>query len=151
VIGLNAATTTYVLIFLAALVAFVVAVVLFYLGRRMRREQTFVGFTPRSKDEKYVGYFLLATGLVIMFLSIYEMVTILTSGVSSTAPFGLSELSPMTGDQSAFLIPAQILGTIEGISFWLVILVSGGRKIASLGLDMLKGRKIKLRRTLRKS
>jgi len=148
---MDAAAIIYILVFLAVLVAVVVTVVLFARARRVRKEQSLVGFTAISKDEKYAGYSLLTIGIIIIFFSIYEMLTLLTGGVSSTAPFGLSDISITTGGQATVVASGQILGIIASIFFWLLILTYGGRKIATLGLDMLKGRKIKLRRTLRKT
>jgi hypothetical protein len=42
------------------------------------------------------------------------------------------------------VVSGQIPGLITATSFWLLILYFGGMKIATLGLDMLNGRKIKL-------
>jgi hypothetical protein len=148
---MEVALGTLVTIFLSVLVVIVVAVVLFVLARRIRKEQALIGFTASSKDEKYVGYFLLATGFVIIFLSIYQIVIILSSGFSSSESFGLSSLPIPVGEQSKLFISEQILGLIESILFWLLLLGYGGGKIASLGFDMLKGRKIKFSRTLTKA
>lgn len=147
---MDAAATTYVMIFLAALVAVVVTVVLFALARRARKEKSLVGFTAKTKDEKYAGYILLTAGAIIIFFSVFEMVVLLTGGVSSKTPFNLSDISLALGGQN-FVVPGKLLGLIVGISFWLMILTYGGRKIASLGLDMLKGRKVVLRHSLRKT
>jgi hypothetical protein len=144
------AATTYIVIFLAILVAVIVTAVLFVLARRTRKEESLVGFTAKSKDEKYVGYSLLIAGLIIIVFSIYEMVALLRGGVSNM-PFGLSDISMATGGQASVVASGQVLGLIAGIAFWLLILYYGGRKIATLGLDMLKGRKVKLRRSLRKT
>lgn len=145
---MEVALDTLVAIFLSVLVVIVVAVVLFVLARRIRKEQSLIGFTARSKDEKYVGYFLIATGFVIIFFSIYQIVIILISGFSSSESFGLSSLPISAGEQSTLFVSEQILGLIESILFWLLMLGYGGGKIASLGFDILKGRKIKLSRTL---
>jgi hypothetical protein len=145
---MEVALDTLVTIFLSVLVVILVAVVLFVLARRIRKEQSLIGFTASSKDEKYVGYFLLATGFVIIFLSIYQIVIILSSGFSSSESFGLSSLPTPAGEQSTLFVSEQILGLIESILFWLLMLGYGGGKIASLGFDMLKGRKIKFSRTL---
>ena len=49
------AVITYIEIFLGILVVVVVAAVLFAFARQARKEETLVGFTAKSKDEKYVG------------------------------------------------------------------------------------------------
>ena len=77
------------------------------------------------------------------------MVVLLIGNVSNV-PFGLSNISITTSGQTSVVASGQVLGLIAGIPFWLLFLYYGGRKIAVLGLDMLKGRKIELRRPLRK-
>jgi hypothetical protein len=144
------AVVTYIAIFLGILVTIVVAVVLFAFARRARKEETLVGFTAKSKDEKYAGYSLLIAGLIIIFFSVYEMVALLTGSVSNV-PFGLSNISMTTGGQTSVVASGQVLGLIVGIPFWLLFLYYGGRKFAVLGLGMLRGRKVKLRRSLRKT
>lgn len=148
---MDAAVATYIEIFLAILVAVIVVVVLFVFALRAREEETLVGFTAKSKDENYVGSSLLIAGLIIIFFSVYELITLL-SGNGSNVPFGLSDiLSITTGGQTSVVAPGQILGLIVGIPFWVLLFYYGGRKIAVLGLGMLKGRKVKLRRPLRKT
>lgn len=140
--------TEYVKILLDISVAAVVTAVLFVLARRARKEQTFVGFKASSHDEKYAGYALLGIGIVIIAVSIYELVVLLESGsFSREIPFGLPDISMTVGNQTTAIVSAQDLGLVFSVSFWLMIFGYGGRKFASLGLDLLRGRKVKLRRT----
>jgi hypothetical protein len=148
---MDASATSYIKILLDVVVAVVITAVLFLIARRARKEQTFVGFKARSYDEKYAGYSLLAIGIIIILVSIYELLLILEGGYFSQTPFGLSDITVGVGDQVTTIISGQVLGLVFGISFWLMIFGYGGRKLASLGLDMLKGRKVKLRRTLEKT
>ena len=135
--------TEYIKILLYISVAVVITAVLFVLARRARREQTFAGFKSRSLDEKYAGYSILGVGLAVIIMSVYELVVLLEGGYSSV-PFGLSSISI-----SGQVISGRLLGLSFGISFWLMVFGYGGRKLVSLGLDMLKGRKVTLRRNLK--
>ena len=141
--------TEYIKILLDVLVVAVISTVLFFIARRTRKEQTFVGYKSRSKDEKYVGYILLATGIVIIIVSIYELIVLLNSDYYSSVPFGLTGLQMTVGNQTTDVLSAQLSGLSFGISFWLLIFGYGGRKLVSLGIDMLKGREIRIIRKLK--
>ena len=141
--------TEYIKILLDVLVVAVISTVLFFIARRTRKEQTFVGYKSRSKDEKYVGYILLATGIVIIIVSIYEFIILLNSDYYSSVPFGLTGLQMTVGNQTTDVLSAQLSGLSFGISFWLLIFGYGGRKFVSLGIDMLKGREIRIIRKLK--
>ena len=136
--------TEYVKILLDILVAVIVTAVLFVLARRARREQKFVGFKARSYDEKYAGYSMLAIGIAIIAVAVYELIVLLQGQGYSSVPFGLSTIS-IAGQA----ISGRLLGLSFGISFWLMIFGYGGRKFVSLGLDLLKGRKVMLHRRLK--
>jgi hypothetical protein len=77
---MDAASTTYIETILAAIVVVVVAVTLFYLGRRARKEATFIGFQAKSKDEKYTGYSLFTAGMAITLFSIYQILALFAGG-----------------------------------------------------------------------
>ena len=141
--------TEYIKILLDVLVVAVIATVLFFIARRTRKEQTFAGYKSGSKDEKYVGYILLATGIVIIIISIYELVVLLNSDYYSSVPFGLTGLQMTVGNQTTDVLSAQFSGLSFGISFWLLVLGSGGRKLVFLGIDMLKGREIRIIRKIK--
>jgi len=148
---METAIATYIMIFLAILATLVLTVVLFGLGRRLRKEQSFVGFSPKTRDEHYAGFALFSIGFSVIIISIYQIAVILIFGLSSNSvPFGLSSLPLSASNQSTLMVSIQILGVIESISFWLMIVIYGGGKLASLGLDLLRGRKIKLRLNHRK-
>jgi len=148
---MNTAAVMYIMIFLTVLVAAVVTLVLFLLLRRVRKEKSFVGFTPIPKAEKYAGYALLAFGAIIIAISIVEMLSLLTNRGATAIPFNLSDISISLFGLQITVLPGRVLGAILGIAAWLLILMFGGRKIATLGLDMLKGRKVILKSAYRKT
>jgi hypothetical protein len=135
---------TYIQILFDIVIAAIIAAVLFYYGRRIKKEKYLVGFTPSSRNEKYVGYSLLASGAVVIALSILELIVLIMSGVGSVSLFRLSSITFGGG----FSIPGQILGLSMGTSFWLTILTLCGNKLVSLGLDILRGRSVKLKRVV---
>jgi len=146
---MDASAVEYIKILLDVSVAAIITAVLFFIVRRSRKEQTFVGYKPRSVDEKYTGYILLAIGIVVIVVSIYELIVLLEGNYYSPIPFGLTDLQITTGNQTTSVASGQLLGLGFGISFWLMIFGYGGRKLLSLGLDMLKGRAIHIRRTVK--
>jgi hypothetical protein len=99
-------------------------------------------------DEKYAGYAMLAIGIAIIVVSIVELVVLMESDSYSAMPFKLSDISMTVGNQTTVIASGHLLGLVFGVSFWLTVFGYGGRKFASLGLDLLRGRRIKLRRNL---
>jgi hypothetical protein len=134
----------YIKVILDILVVVVLTSVLLFLVRRSRKEQTFVGFKSRSLDEKYGGYFLLAVGIVITIVSVYELLILLNGNIYYNSPFVLSNVS-IAGQ----LVSGELLGLFFAIDFWLIIFGLGGGKFLSLGLDMLQGKKVTLTRKIR--
>jgi hypothetical protein len=47
------------------------------------------------------------------------------------------------------VVSGELLGLFFAIDFWLIIFGLGGGKFLSLGLDMLQGKKVILRRNIR--
>ena len=133
----------YIKILLDILVAVVITLVLFFLARRSRKEQSFVGFKSRSFDEKYTGFVLLSVGIVIIVVSVYELLTLLNGNIYYNSPFVLSNVS-IFGQ----VVSGELLGLFFAIDLWLTIFSLGGGKFVSLGLDMLQGKKITLRRKI---
>ena len=133
----------YIKILLDILVAVVITSVLFFLARRSRKEQSFVGFKSRSVDEKYAGYFLLSVSIVIIVVSVYELLILLNGNIYYNSPFVIANVS-IAGQ----VISGELLGLFFAIDFWLTIFGLGGGKLLSLGLDMLQGKKVILRRNI---
>jgi hypothetical protein len=133
----------YIKILLDILVAAVITLVLFFLARRSRKEQSFAGFKSRAFDEKYAGYALLAIGIFIIIVSIYELLMLLNGDIYYNSPFVLSDVS-IAGQ----VVSGQVLGLFFAIDFWLTIFGLGGGKFVSLGLDMLQGKKVTIRQNI---
>ena len=132
----NAAAAYYIVTFFSVVAVLIVTGVLIWLASRMRKEQTFVGF-KRSRDEMYAGYTLLAIGIAVIVVAVVEIMLLLTGQVA--APFGLTYIS-----LAGITLPGEILSVSYGVSFWLLILWAAGGKMASLGLDLLRGTTVKL-------
>jgi hypothetical protein len=132
----NAAAAYYIVTFFSVVAVLIVTGVLIWRVSRIRKEQTFVGF-KRSRDERYAGYALLAVGIAVIVIAVIEIMLLLTGQVA--APFGLTYIS-----LAGITLPGEILSVSYGVSFWLLILWAAGGKIASLGLDLLRGTTVKL-------
>ncbi len=141
---MDVSATEYIMIILDVMVAVIITTVLFFIARRTRKEKTFVGYKEKSRDEKYTGYILLAAGIVLIVVSIFELIVLLNGDYYSSVPFGLTGLQMTVGNQTTEFLSGQLLGLISGISFWLLIFGYGGRKLVFLGLDMLKGREVRI-------
>lgn len=132
----NAAAAYYIVTFFSVVAVLIVTGVLIWRVSRIRKEQTFVGF-KRSRDEMYSGYALLAVGIAVIVVAVIEIMLLLTG--QAAAPFGLTYIS-----LAGITLPGEILSVGYGVSFWLLILWAAGGKIASLGLDLLRGTTVKL-------
>ncbi len=141
---MESGVNSYIQILFDIIIAAVIAAVLFYYGRRIKKEKSVVGFTSSSKEEKYIGYSLLASGAVVIAVSILEIILLITAGVGSMPLFRLSSIT-----FGGLSISGQILGLFAGTSFWFMIFTLCGNKFVSLGLDMLRGRSVKLRQTIK--
>ena len=80
---------------------------------------------------------MLAIGIAVIVVAVIEIMLLLTGQVA--APFGLSYIS-----LAGITLPGEILSVSYGVSFWLLILWAAGGKMASLGLDLLRGTTVKL-------
>jgi hypothetical protein len=147
-ISMNGAAIMYILIFISVLVVAIIAGSLVLSVRRVRKEKTFTGYTAVPKDEKAAAYILMATGIAIIVISIAEILMLLTGRAVGT-PYNFADIPVNLFGLFQIAIPASILGLVLGVATWLVILLYGGRKIASIGLDMLKCRRVILRKNYR--
>jgi hypothetical protein len=132
----NAAAAYYIVTFFSVMAVLIVTGVLIWRVSRIRKEQTFVGCN-RPRDEMYAGYALLAVGIAVVVVAVIEIMLLLTGQVA--APFGLTYIS-----LAGITLPGEILSIGYGVSFWLLILWAAGGKVASLGLDLLRGTTVKL-------
>lgn len=142
---MDAALAIYVTVSLAIVVAVVVSAVMLLLVRRVKTERVLYGFSGTKSFEAYIGYGLLATGVVLIMVCIGELAVLLTGPVSA-APFNIMNIPVAVGANS---IEGDYVGLGLGVGFWLLMLWLAGRKLATLGLDLLKGKRVlvKFRRT----
>jgi hypothetical protein len=106
------------------------------------------------KDEKIVGYILLAAGVIVIFFSIYQMWIVFTGGSPAPKLFNFADVSiPGAQGQNILLISGQELSKLADLAFWYILMffiVWAGGKIASLGVDLLREIKVEIKEPLRK-
>lgn len=94
------------------------------------------------KDDKIVGYILLAVGVAMIFLSIYLMYTVFTGVSAPPAVFNLSDISlPGQEGSSIVLMSGEDLSRLASMGAWLTLMffvLYAGGKIASLGISLVK-------------
>ncbi len=134
---MDSAQTIYATVALAIVVALVVSAALFLLVRRVKNERVLYGYAP-PKSSAYPGYFLLTAGAVIIVVSVVEL-GVLFAGPTSAAPFSVMNIPLLFG---ANVLEGDVVGLGLGVAFWLIILWLGGRKLFTLGLDLLRGTKV---------
>jgi len=96
------------------------------------------------KDEKTVGYVLLAGGVIMIFLSIFEMIFVFTGGSPPPKLFNFSDISL----NSMLLISGQELDKAAGMAAWYVLMAFvmwGGGRIASLGVNLLREIRVEIK------
>jgi hypothetical protein len=147
---MDASVGEYLKIGLDLAVAAIIAVTLIYLAKRAGiKEQKFVGYRRRSKDEKYAGYPMMIIGLVIIAISVIELFLLVFSNYYSDVPFGLIAIQMTAGNQTTDLLSGQMLTYIFGITFWMMMFSLVGAKFFSIGVDLLRGKKVTLKRKIR--
>jgi len=106
------------------------------------------------RDEKIVGYVLLAVGVVVIFFSIYQMWVVFTGGSPPPKLFNFSDVSiPGAQGQNVILMSGQELSNLADLAFWYILMffiVWAGGKIASLGVDLLREIRVEIKEPLRK-
>ena len=106
------------------------------------------------KDEKIVGYVLLAIGVIVIFFSIYQMWVVFTGGSPAPKLFNFSDVSiPGAQGQNVILMSGQELSNLADLAFWYILMffiVWAGGKIASLGVDLLREIRVEIKEPLRK-
>ena len=97
----------------------------------------------KIKDEKIVGYILLAIGIAMIFFSVYEMVRVFTGASPPPNLFNFSDISIQMPEQAeeTLLVSGEELNKLAAMVFWYMLMFfimwSGG-KIASLGVNMIR-------------
>jgi hypothetical protein len=113
------------------------------------KEQKFVGYRRRNKDEKYVGYTILTIGIAVIAFSVIELFMLVFSNYYSDIPLGLTAIQMTTGNQTTDLLSGQMMSYIFGITFWMMMFGLVGAKFFSIGIDLLRGKKVTLKRKIR--
>jgi hypothetical protein len=105
------------------------------------------------KTEKIIGYALLTLGVILLFFSIFEMVTVYTGSASPPNLFNLQDISlPLgQGGSTVPLIQGAQLSQLPNLFFWFILMffvLFAGGKIASLGVSMIKDIKVEVKDAL---
>jgi hypothetical protein len=109
----------------------------------------------KIKDEKIVGYVLLAIGIIMIFFSVYEMVRVFTGGSPPPNLFNFSDISIQMSEQAGetLLVSGEELNKLAAMVFWYMLMFfimwSGG-KIASLGVSMIREIKVEVKEPMEK-
>jgi hypothetical protein len=109
----------------------------------------------KMKDEKIVGYILLAIGIVMIFLSVYLMVQVFTGASRPPNLFNFSDIRlTMPGEtESSLLISGEELNKLVAMVFWYLLMffiVYAGGKIASLGVSLIREVKVEVKEPVEK-
>ncbi len=100
----------------------------------------------KFKNEKVVGYILLAIGVVMIFSSVFLAFNVFTGASAPPKLFNFSDVSfsvPQTGgaSETVQIISGQDMSRIVSMVFWYLlmffIMFAGGR-IASLGVNLIR-------------
>ena len=109
----------------------------------------------KIKDEKIVGYILLAIGIIMIFFSVYEMMRVFTGGSPPPNLFNFSDISIQMSEQAeeTLLVSGEELNKLVAMAFWYMLMFfimwSGG-KIASLGVSMIREIKVEVKEPMEK-
>jgi hypothetical protein len=101
----------------------------------------------KMKDEKIVGYVLLAVGLVLIFFSIFQMVQVFGGANPPPNLFNFSDIRfPLPEqDEMVTVMSGEELSKIADLSMWYLLMffvMWAGGKIASLGVNLIKETKM---------
>ncbi|MDH5375494.1 MAG: hypothetical protein OEZ21_11425 [Candidatus Bathyarchaeota archaeon] len=109
----------------------------------------------KMKDEKVVGYVLLAIGIAMIFFSVYQMVQVFTGASPPPNLFNFSDIRlTMPGEtESSLLISGEELNKLAAMVFWYMLMffiMYAGGKIASLGVNMIREIKVEVKEPMEK-
>ena len=109
----------------------------------------------KMKDEKVVGYVLLAIGIAMIFFSVYQMVQVFTGASPPPNLFNFSDIRlTMPGEtESSLLISGEELNKLVAMVFWYMLMffvMYAGGKIASLGVNMIREIKVEVKEPMEK-
>lgn len=100
----------------------------------------------KFKDEKVVGYILLAVGVAMIFLSVYLMFNVFTGASAAPSLFNFSDISfsipqPEGTSETVQIISGQDMNRMVAMGFWYLLMffvLYAGGKIASLGVNLIR-------------
>ena len=102
-----------------------------------------------AKNEKLVGYVLLALGVILLLVSIVEMLNVYGGNSSPPNLIKLSDISlPSQDGTNIMLIQGNQLSQLPNLFFWFILMgfvMFAGGKIASLGVSMIKDIKVEVK------
>ena len=105
------------------------------------------------KNDKIIGYILLALGVILLIFSLYEMIDVYTGHSPAPQLIKLSDIALPIQDANVTLIEGAQLSQISNLLFWFIlngfILLAGG-KIAQVGVNMVKEVKVEVNETFTK-
>ena len=103
----------------------------------------------KLKNDKIVGYVLLAIGVAIIFFSITQMMIVFNGSGSPPQLFNLSTISiPGSNGQSVVLVTGSELSQFPNLIFWLLLmsfLMFAGGKVASIGVNLIREIKVEVK------
>jgi hypothetical protein len=108
----------------------------------------------KFKDEKIVGYILLAVGVGMMFSSVFLIFNVFTGASAPPKLFDFSDVSFPTSQgegasETVRVISGEDMNRVVAMAFWyllmLFIMFAGGR-IASLGVNLIKEIRVEVKR-----
>ena len=105
------------------------------------------------KDEKVVGYILLAVGVVMIFASVYLMFNVFTGGSDAPSLFNFSDVSfpiiqPGGTSETVEIISGQEMNRMADMGFWYILMffiAYAGGKVASLGVNLIREIKVEMK------
>jgi len=100
----------------------------------------------KFKDEKVVGYILLAVGVAMIFSSVFLMFNVFTGASAPPKLFNFSDISfsipqPGGASETVEIISGQDMNRIVAMGFWYLLMffiMFAGGKIASLGVNLIR-------------
>ena len=105
-----------------------------------------------ARNEKTVGYVLLAIGVVFLIFSIVEMLMVYSGNSPPPNLISLSDVTmPSQDGSNVTLIQGNQLSQLPNLFFWFVLMffvLFAGGKIASLGVNMVKDIKVEVKEPL---
>ena len=100
------------------------------------------------KNGRIVGYVLLAIGVAVIFFAVFEMILVFTGSNSPPKLFNFQDISI----NGTLLLSGKDLNTATGRVAWFVLMIfvmwSGG-KVASLGVNLLREIRVKIKGVLK--